>query len=214
MKHTLILIFALLIAINLNAKFNYKQYFQDRKARTEYENQNYSEAENRFQDMAIANPNIGQFHYNRGNALYRQEDYEQALREYQFALNDPDFKEKDKAYHNMGNIAYNINEYQQALELYRRALIENSDNMDARKNYEMTRMILQQNESDGGGDDQQEESENNEEQQGAGQSQPEPQQMEETDQNPDQQEAGRILDALEQPPDEKKQSGVRRGNYW
>ncbi|MCL2063503.1 MAG: tetratricopeptide repeat protein [Candidatus Cloacimonetes bacterium] len=210
LKITLVLMF-LFISINLNAQMNYRRSFRDWLGRREWNNNNFEEAERHFRENAIENPNIGEFHFNRGTALYKQDYFEEAQREFQIALNDRNFEDRDQIFHNMGNIAFNTGDYEQALELFRRSLIENPDNIDSRVNFELTRQIIQQQEqeSDGGGD-----SDENEEQE-----QQEQQQQQNQQEDQDRNESERILQAIEQMQEqerdrEQQAPGQRRGRFW
>ena len=200
-----------MVCLNLTAELNYRRFFKNRSAHKEWNNENFVEAEQLFRENVIENPNVGDFHFNRGTALYKMEEYDEALREFQIALNDRNFTEKDKIFHNMGNIAYHKNEYGDALELYKRALLENPQNIDARKNYEMVRMMPPPPSEEQESENEQQEGEDDDEQQ----SPPPP-----TEEDPDKKEAERMLQALEQKQEqEKEQEQTRgrpapRGNYW
>ena len=190
---------------------NYKRSFRDWLGRREWRDTNYEEAERHFRENAIENPNIGDFRFNRGTSLYKQEEYEEAMREFQIALNDRNFTDRDQIFHNMGNIAFNTGDYEQALEFYRRSLIENSDNMDSRINYELTRRIIQQQEqeSQGGGDDENEEEQEQQQQQ----------QQQSQEQEQERAENERLLQALEQMQEQEREReeqapGQRRGRFW
>ena len=189
---------------------NYKRSFKDWLARREWKEENYQEAERIFRENAVENPNIGQFHFNRGTALYRNEQYEEAQREFQIALNDRDFKHRDQIFHNMGNIAAQEGDLEQALELFRRALIENSENLDSRINYELVRQIMQQSPQESSGEGEDNENEDEQEQQ---------QQQNQEQEEKDKQEAERQLQALEQKQEQERDKeapaqGSRRGNFW
>jgi tetratricopeptide (TPR) repeat protein len=199
-----------MICLNLNAEMNYRKFFKNLKGKQEFNKQNFEEAEAQFRENTIENPNIGQFHFNRGNALYKMENFEEAQREYQIALNDRNFKDKDKIYHNLGNIAYNTNQFTDALDLYRRSLIENPNNEDSRKNYELTRLLLTpQSESEQQENDDQDGDGDNEQQQ----------QTAPVKESEDQNEAERMLQALEQKQEQEKEEqpkrpGRKTGNFW
>jgi tetratricopeptide (TPR) repeat protein len=45
---------------------------------------------------------------------------------------------KDQFYYNLGNTLYKLEKYDKALESYKQSLIANPDDMDAKKNYELT----------------------------------------------------------------------------
>ena len=212
MTKTILIILLSFICLNLNAELNYRKFFKNKSATKEWKKENFQEAEQLYRENAIENPNIGDFHFNRGTALYKMEEYDEALREFQIALNDRNFSDKDKIYHNMGNIAYQKNEYGDALELYKRALLENPENIDARKNYEFVRMLppppVEQQESES--QQQDSDKDDNEEKQ------PPPPDQE----DPDKKEAERMLQALEQKQEQEKEDEAPaggskpRGNYW
>jgi len=192
--------------------FNYKKALRNWEGKQEMKKANYQEAETIFRENVIENPNVGQFHYNRANALYKSEEYEEALKEYQLALGDKNFLDKDKIYHNMGNTTFKTEKYTEALELYRKALIENPDNWEARKNYEIAQLLLQPQSEQQQDDQQNDEQDQKEEEQ-------QQQQMQPQEKTPDQQEAERLLQALEQKQEQEKEeenkaSGVRKGNFW
>jgi len=200
-----------IFCVHLSAELNYKKFFKNRAATKEWKNENFIESEQLFRDNTINNPNVGDFHFNRGTALYKMEEYEEALSEFQRALNDKNFKEKDKIYHNMGNIAYQKNEYGDALELYKRALLENPNNIDARKNYEFVKMLPPPpQEQDQDQNQQQNEKEDNE------QKQPPPP----SEEDPDKKEAERMLQAIEQNQEQEKNEEKETGSpnlrekYW
>ena len=212
MSKIIMIILLGLVCLNLQAELNYKKFFKNKTANKEWNQENFQEAEQLYRENAIENPNVGDFHYNRGTALYKMEDYDEALREFQLALNDRNFEEKDKIYHNMGNIAYQKNEYGDALELYKRALLENPDNIDARKNYEFVRMLPPPPQEQQQSESQQQESDKDDNEE----KQPPPPDQE----DPDKKEAERMLQALEQKQEQEKEEEETagrpkpRGNYW
>ena len=207
------LLILVVFAINLDAKikFNYKEWFRDKNARKEYKTENFEKSEEIFRENTIENPNVGQFHFNRGTALYKNNNMEEAQHEFQMALNDRNFNDKDQIYHNMGNIAFKNQEYDKALELYRKALIENAGNSDARTNFELARMMLQQNQSESDSDNDNSEQDEDQQQQ---------QQQAKAQLSQDQKEAERMLQALEQKQEqernkeEKKGAMPKSGNFW
>jgi len=209
----LLCILIFVISFNLYGQTNYKKSFKDWRGRKEWNNKNYKEAESHFRDNTIDNPNVGQFHFNRGTALYKNENFEEAQSEFQIALNDRKFSDRDQAYHNLGNIAFHMEEYEQALELFRKSLIENSDNKNSRINYELTKQILQQNQQESQSQNENNESEENEQQQ------QQEQQGKNEQEEQEKSEAERLLQALEQMQEQERDRetqapGERRGRFW
>ena len=198
--------------LNLNAQTNYKKSFRDWLGRREFKKEYFEDAEKHFQQNSIENPNIGQLHFNRGTALYKTENYEEAQREFQIALNDNNFTDRDQIFHNMGNIAFNTGEYEEALDFFRRALIENPDNMDSRINFELTRQIMQQSQQESSGEGESDENEDQQQQQ-------QQQQQQNQEQDQDKEEAERLLQAIEQLQEQEREReqqtpGQRRGRFW
>ena len=231
MKKYICFVSLMMLILTLNADLNYKRSLTDRSARKEWNNENYDEAERLFRENAINNPNTGHFHYNLGTALYKSEKFDDAQKEFQIALNDKNFPHRDKVFHNLGNIAFKTGEYEQALESYQKALRENPENIDARKNYEMTRIMLQQQQQeqssnsdnqDNQDDNDQQQEQNQQENQNDEENQQKQQQQQEQRQelNPEQKEAERILQALEQKQEQERNKkdgqspGVKSGRYW
>jgi Ca-activated chloride channel family protein len=208
------LLILVLIALNLQARvsFNYKRFWKDREGRKNYQNENFEKAEKHFRENAIENPNVGQFHFNRGTALYKNEAWDEAAYEFQLALNDRNFADKDQIFHNLGNVSFQKEEYAQALDYFRRSLIENPNNIDSRKNWELTRLMIQQNESESDNDENEDDQDQDQQDQSTASSQQTEQQQQE------QLENERLLQAIEQKQEqekeEEKSTGVRRGNYW
>jgi Ca-activated chloride channel homolog len=142
----LILIFSTfcLSAINLT----YDKVRNNLKGIRYYEEQDYESAIQEFEDNVINHPGEGSLHFNLGNSYYRRGDFDQAVNEYSRALRDDNFADPSLAYHNIGNALFEQQNYQEALESYRNALINNPDNNDARYNYELTRMFLEQSQTE------------------------------------------------------------------
>jgi len=212
MRYLLIIILCCLF-VNLSANLNYRRTARDRAGRREWSNHNYDAAERHFRENAIENPNVGQFHFNRGTALYRQQEFDEAQREFQRALNDRNFTDRDKVFHNMGNIAFHEGEFEDALELYRRALLENSYNADARTNWELTRRMIEMM-----ADEQPQQDDNNDNNDDQDQQEQQQQQQQQDDNDLDREEAERMLQALERHQEQEREQetgqGVRRGRFW
>ena len=205
---------------------NYNKALKNRRAKNAWLEGNYHNAEKEFRNNAIENPNEGLLRYNLGTSLYKNENMEEAQKEFELSLNDKDFQYRDRAFHNLGNIAYKSGDYEQALENYRKALRENPDNLEARKNFEMTRLMLQQQQNAGGeSDDKEDEDQEQQEQQQQQQNQDDNDQQQQKQQqqqemNPDKQQAEQLLKALEQKQEQAKkenetdQSGALKGKFW
>jgi tetratricopeptide (TPR) repeat protein len=221
MKYSILFLLLLCFGLSLEAQLNYRRNRIDRSGRREWSNENYEVAEQYFRENAIENPGNGLFHFNRGTALYRLEEHGEALREFQRALNDRNFEQRDQVFHNMGNIAFGQQEYAEAKEMFRRSMIENPNNHDSRINFELSRQLLEQQmgggEGDGDDGEDEQDQQDREDQDDDNDEQQQPQQQL-TDQELD--DIERLLQALEQKQEqerdrEEEQTGPgRRYPFW
>ena len=83
-------------------------------------------------------PELGEPHYNAGNALYRMEEIEESLGEYDEALKFARGDLRARAFFNRGNAAFQAQEYAQAVEAYKEVLRMNPDDLDAKHNLELS----------------------------------------------------------------------------
>ncbi len=140
----------------------------------------YSEALSAYEDAQLRVPEKGEPYYNAANALYRMEDYEGALREYDDALIWAEDDLRAKGFFNKGNVYFDTEQYPLAIEEYKKVLRIDPDNEDAKHNLELAMSMLPQ----------QEEQEQGEEPEENDQQGPEQQEQEQQDQQQDQQQEG------------------------
>ena len=180
-----------------------------------YKAEKYNEALNLYHDAALDNPLSPGIHYNIGNTLYKQGNYEEALLEYDKVLTAKDADLYFRSYYNMGNTLYRMGKLPEAILSYTEALKLNPDDDESKYNLEFVRNKLkeqlrnqeqsqQQQEQQQGQEQQQEQKQEEQEQQ----QQQEDVQQEEEQQHEEQQpqqeekemtpeEADRILNALQ-----------------
>ena len=82
-------------------------------------------------------PKLGEPHYNAGNALYRMEEVEESLIQYDEALKYARGDLRSRAFFNRGNAAFQAQRYILAVEAYREVLRINPDDLDAKHNLEL-----------------------------------------------------------------------------
>ncbi len=106
-------------------------------------------------DMAIE----GKYRYiafmNKGNALYRQKKYDDAIKAYRAAA-DPENKDlmlRSGAFYNAGVVFSSQKKIRESIEEYKKALRLNPDDQNAREN--LQKALLEQKQSGGGGSSQQ-----------------------------------------------------------
>lgn len=189
-----------------------------------YQQEKYDEANNKYRDALVNNPDNPIIHFNIGNALYKKKNYEESMKNYEKSLVANDVLKQSQSYYNMGNALYRLGKLPESILAYTQALKLNPDDQDAKYNLEFVRAKLKEQAQKQPQNNQQQQhqqqqdqqqSQSNDEQQKAEQQQQEPQPSEEqqsqqkeqqTPETKDQsqmskEEAERILDALKE--DEK-----------
>ncbi len=112
-----------------------------------YEKGKYSDAEVEYkkalQQDAKSHPGL----FNLGDALYKQQRYDEAMREYNnAAVATKSSENKASSYYNLGNSFFKANKFPESIEAYKQALRTNPDDEDARYNLQLAldRMKQQQ----------------------------------------------------------------------
>jgi tetratricopeptide (TPR) repeat protein len=82
-------------------------------------------------------PESGEPHYNSGNALYRMEEYEDALQSFDESLRHAAGELRSHGFFNRGNAAFQQEQYHQAVEAYKEVLRMDPDDRDAKHNLEL-----------------------------------------------------------------------------
>lgn len=99
-----------------------------------YENGNYAEAEVNYR-RALEKDNTIKGTYNLGNSTYRQERYDEAIRQYEAAAeNAKDRSTKARAFHNLGNAHYQKGDFRESIEAYKNALRLNPGDLATKRN--------------------------------------------------------------------------------
>lgn len=234
----LIVIFILnfLFSYSIFAQGGHKQVSQGNELFAE---EKYDEANNKYRDALIENPESPIIHYNIGDVLYKKRNYEEAFKSYEKALSSDDLLLQSKSYYNMGNTLYRMGKLPESILAYKKALELNPEDEDAKYNLEYVRAKLkdraqkqpQQNQQQQQQEQQNQNSQNEEQQQQEEQSESENNQ-EQNDQEQQQEQAAqpeeiskedaeRILDALKNEEQEslkqqrvKKRGRAFRGKDW
>lgn len=169
----------------------------------------YTDAEVEYKKALEKNPKSKEAQFNLGNSYYKQQRFDEAMREYSNTgaiMKSPD--ERAVAYYNLGNSFYSSNKFQEAIDAYRRSLKLNPNDDDTRYNLQMAREKLKQQEQQkqqkqDQKQDQQQDQKKDQQQQNQQQNQQQKQEQPKQDQPQPQkknqmpkQEADRILEAL------------------
>ena len=102
-----------------------------------YMNSDYAAALDAYEGARQRVPMSGELHYNVGNAMYRIEDFEGSLNEYDDAVLYATGELRSRAFFNRGNAAFRVREYAQAVEAYKEVLRMDPDHLDAKHNLEL-----------------------------------------------------------------------------
>lgn len=115
-----------------------------RKGNTAYEHKNYNDAEIFYRKGLEKNDNFAVGLYNLGNALYRQNKFEEAIGAYQKAIGTGGLAKNDlaKAYHNMGNSLLQSKKIAESIEAYKQALRINPRDLETKYNLALAQKLL------------------------------------------------------------------------
>jgi len=137
-----------------------------RKGNSQYETGNFVDAEVNYKKAIEKNAGLIEAHFNLGDALVKQERYQEALESFDIVSNSTeDTRMRANALHNKGNIQLTQQDLEGALESYKDALRMNPKDNETRYNYVYVKDLLNQQKQE---EEQNEENqdENNEDQEG------------------------------------------------
>lgn len=218
MRHSILSIFILLL---LASSLSAQQESRDvRRGNKEYNSEKYTDAEVNYRRGLEKNNKSFEAHFNLGDALFRQEKYPEARKEFEAAqaqIKDGDLQKQAATDHNIGNTYFAQQQYKEAVESYKRALRANPSDDQTRYNLVKAMMMLQQQQ-------QQEQNQKNQQNQDKQQQQQQQQQQEQQEQEQQEQQqeqqqenenemsketAEQLLQALEQDEQETGEKAKR-----
>lgn len=83
--------------------------------------------------------------FNLGNAVYRQERYEEAIQFYESAANDSENDlQKSESFYNLGNTHLRMGAFEEAVDAYKYASTLNPEDLDVRKNLYIAKLMYKQ----------------------------------------------------------------------
>lgn len=159
------LLYLLLIFCSHLISLEYSKVIKNSRGVSSYKANNFKESQKYFLENVVDNPLEGVLHYNLGNVYYKNGEYEKAKKEYELALNDREFNKVSSTLNNLGNSYFSTNNYKEAELSYKRAILSDSKNINAIKNYELVKKLLenqQQNQQQNRQQNQQQQGENKE----------------------------------------------------
>ncbi len=138
-KSSLTILFLILIPLVVLAQPGRKQVLEGNNL---YSEEKYDEANNKYRDALVNNPENPVIHFNIGNAQYKKKIYEESLKAYEKSLSIDDVMTQSKAYYNMGNSLYRAGKLPESILAYTQALRLNPTDEDAKYNLEFVRAQL------------------------------------------------------------------------
>ena len=209
-----------------------------RKGNRQYERANYDKSLENYSLALREDPNCFEAKFNTANVQMQKQLYnkaEQTLRKLAQDSTRTELERGDISY-NLGNALFEQQKLQEALECYRNAMRMNPDDVDAKHNYLLTKLMLQQQQDQQNQDNQnnqQNQDNQNQEQQDQKQDQNQEQQNKDEQQKDEQQqqqqpqpqiseqEQQAMLEAIQAQEDktqdklkEKKGVLIRGGKNW
>ena len=141
----LLYIFIFLVAFGLTDASAQVDKREVRRGNRDFRKENFKEAELEY-FRALAKDSLSfAANYNMANTLYRQENYDQALKHLEkiaeMAAASPAAADY---YYNLGNVAMAKEDYQKAVDAYKQSLLRNPADLDAKENYIYAKEKLKQ----------------------------------------------------------------------
>jgi len=146
--------------------------------------------------------------FNLGNAMYRQQKFEEAGKEFEKAASGAtDKMDKARAYHNLGNSYLQQQKLQESIEAYKQSLRNNPNDMDTKYNLSYAMNLLKEQEQQQQNQDNQDnkDNQNQQDQNQDQQNQDNQDNQNQQDQNQDQQQQEQRKDEMQQRQQQQQQ---------
>ncbi len=181
------LIAALALAIPAQAQ-KWPERSRVRRGNRAYERLDYGRAEERYQQALELSDTCFEAKFNLGDALYKQQRYDEAEKIFTALAADSTRSDLDRAhsFYNLGNSLFQQKKYQEALSAFKRSLRLNPADLETKYNYAYTKKYIEDNQQGGGGNNNQNQNNQNQDQNQQGDGQNDQQ----NDQNQDQNQQG------------------------
>lgn len=156
MKRTIylmvMLIAALALAIPAQAQ-KWPERSRVRRGNRAYERLDYGRAEERYQQALELCDTCFEAKFNLGDALYKQQRYDEAEKIFTALAADSTRSDLDRAhsFYNLGNSLFQQKKYQEALSAFKRSLRLNPADLETKYNYAYTKKYIEDNQQGGGG---------------------------------------------------------------
>jgi Ca-activated chloride channel family protein len=137
-----IVAFLIIILVPLSYGDQYRDYMN--KGQRLYNSEDYQTAAEQFHQAEVLKPDDPIAPFNLGTALYKSQDYNKAVDKFSQSAATAEKKLKSESYYDLGNSQYRNQDYAGALQSYKNALINNPANVDAKHNFELSKIRLEQ----------------------------------------------------------------------
>ncbi len=222
MRKTIFLfILNMLFAISAFAQSGHKQVTEGNKL---YAEEKYDEANNKYRDALIENPESPIVNFNIGDVQYKKRNFEEAIKSFEKSTFSDDISLQSKTYYNIGNTLHKMAKLPESILAYKKALELNPEDEEAKYNLEYVRAKLKDNSEKQPQENQQQEQQeeqqqqdqqnqdteqNSEQEQQEQQDEQEQEQSSEEQQNPDQQQEEQQQEQAGEPKEISKEDAER-----
>ena len=180
MKMNKIVLITMLSTILFGTSVVYAQDYRSntRKGNKAYNDTKYADAEILYRKALVSDSTFYKAQYNMGDALYKQKQYDGAIKYYNKAIENPatDSQTKSNAHYNVGNSylqsgledrnnPQSMEKFKNAISSYSEALKINPNNEDAKYNLSYARKMLKQMQQQQQNQDQQQQQQDQQQQQ-------------------------------------------------
>jgi len=135
----LFLILNVFFVISAFAQGGHKQVTAGNKL---YAEEKYDEANNKYRDALVENPESSIINFNIGDVQYKKRHFEEAIKSYEKSTSSDEIKVQSGSYYNIGNTLYKMGKLPESISAYKKALELNPEDEDAKYNLEYVRAKL------------------------------------------------------------------------
>lgn len=167
-----------------------------RKGNSDFKNANFKEADIHYREALVKDSTSVAANYNLGNTLYKEGDYDGAIKVMENARQYlQDSKYAANYHYNRADAALQKEDYATAVKEFRQSLLQNPDDINAKENYTFAKKKLQDQQNQQNQQDQdQNQDQNQQNQDKQDQNKDQQNQDQNKDQNQDQQDKNRDQD--------------------
>jgi len=116
-----------------------------RQGNRDYSDNNFSDSEILYRRAIDVDPSFNKAVFNLGDALYKQEKYEEAVNSFEdLSQKEPDKEKLAGSYYNLGNSLLKAGKIEESIEAYKNALRNNPGNMEAKYNLAYAQDLLRE----------------------------------------------------------------------